>query len=52
MARYKAAEDTWQTIEESGWPATSTILQAYKAFHNGHPPKAADPRVVDAIAGL
>ena len=48
----KPAEDTWQTIEESGWPATSAIFQAYKAFHNAHPRKAADLRVVDAIAGF
>ena len=49
---YKAAEDTWQTIEESGWPATSAILQAYRAFHNAHPRKAADPQVVEAISRL
>ena len=25
---YKATEDTWQTIEESGWPAIPAVLQA------------------------
>ena len=47
---YKPFEDTWQSIEETGWPASSAILQAYKCFHDGHPHKAADPRIVTAIA--
>ena len=34
---YKPAEDTWQTIEESGWPASPDILQAYRAFHDAYP---------------
>ena len=49
---YKPAEDTWQTIEKSGWPATPAVLQAYRTFHDAHPRKAADPRVVDAITRL
>ena len=49
---YKAAEDTWQTIEESGWPATPAVLQAYRTFHDAHPRKATDLRVVDAINRL
>ena len=49
---YKAAEDTWQTIEESGWPAIPAVLQAYQTFHDTHPRKATDPRVIDAITQL
>ena len=47
---YGSSDDTWQTIDESGWPPTSPkILQAYRAFHNRHPRKVADPRVTEAI---
>ena len=46
---YKAAENTCQTIEESGWPATAAILQAYRTFHDAHSRKAIDPRIMEAI---
>ena len=49
---YSPAEDTWQTIEETGWPATKEVLQAYRAYHDTHPRKAADPRVIEAINEL
>ena len=45
-------EDTWQTIEESGWPAIPAILHAYRTFHDSHPRKATYPRVMEAITRL
>ena len=47
---YSPAEDTWQTIEESGWPTTPDILKAYRVFHGAHPRKAADLQIIEAIA--
>ena len=49
---YKAEEDTWQTIEESGWPAIPAVLQAYRTFHDAHPRKATDLQVMKAITQL
>ena len=49
---YKAAADIWQTVEESGWPATPALLAGYRAFHDANPRKAADPRVLEAIAAM
>ena len=49
---YKAAADTWQTVEESGWPATLALLAGYRAFHDANPRKAADSRVLEAIASM
>ena len=49
---YKLAEDTWQTVDESGWPATPALLAGYRAFHDANPRKAADPRVLEAIAAM
>ena len=49
---YRAADDTWQSVEETGWPASPAILEAYRTYHDTHPRKAADPRVVEAIGAL
>ena len=47
---YKPTDDTWQTIEESGWPAAADVLQAYRTFHDTYRRKVADPQVVEALA--
>ena len=47
---YKPAEDTWQSKEETGWPASGPVLQAYRDFHDAYPRKVADPQVMEAIA--
>ena len=46
---YKPADDTWQSIEETGWPPIMDILQAYNSFHDAYPRKATDARVTEAI---
>ena len=46
---YGPVDDTWQTIDESGWPASPEILQGYRSYHDLHPRKVADPRVTEAL---
>ena len=46
---YQPSDDTWQTIDESGWPASPAVLQRYRNFHDKYPGKVSDPRVIEAI---